>query len=171
MVQDPGYSFLLATESNLVVGYAIVRALDDSDAALLEYLAVAPDRRSQGMGQQLFTEAVSLIAVSSRFLLVEVDSDKLCVADQAERTRRKMFYRRLGCKEVEGLGYIMPPVSSVPPREMDILVYRRELPPCVERARIRRWLERCYVEVYGFPSNDPRIEAMVRGLPTDVRLI
>ncbi len=154
-----------------MLGYAIVRALDDSDAALLEYMAVAPDRRSQGIGQQLFTEAANLAAGSSKFLLVEVDSDKLRNDDQADRIRRKMFYRRLGCKEIEGLDYIMPPVSTVLPGAMDVLIHGRQLPPHIERARIRRWLECCYVEVYGLSASDPRIETMVSGLPANVRLI
>ena len=171
MVEDPNYFFLVATESNFVVGYTIARTLDDSDAALLEYFAVAPDRRGQGIGERLFAECANFRAVSWRFLLVEVDSDKKVTADHADRIRRKRFYRRLGCQEVEGLDYIMPPVSSVMPAEMDMLVYGRDLPPYIERTRLRQWLELCYVEVYRQSASDPRIDAMLHALPEHVRLI
>ena len=171
MIQRPGYFFLVAIESSVVVGFSIVRLFDKSDAALLEYMAVARDRRSEGIGRQLFAETANFGSVSSKFLLVEVDSNKKPSADQADRMRRKEFYRRLGCREVGELGYIMPPVSSVPPPEMDMLVYKGDLPPCIERTRVRQWLERCYVEVYGMSANDSRIDAMIHALPAKARLI
>lgn len=171
MIQQPGYSFLVASESNAVVGFSIVRFLVDSDAALLEYLAVTRDCRSRGIGQQLFAETVNFEAVSSRFLLVEVDSDKTRTADHEDRLRRKRFYRGLGCREIDQLHYIMPPVSAAPPPAMDMLVYKRDLPPHIDKARVRQWLERCYVDVYGTLANDPRIDVMVQKLPENVRLI
>src|SRR6266700_8267890 len=76
MIQRPGYFFLVAIESSVVVGFSIVRLFDKSDAALLEYMAVARDRRSQGIGRQLFAETANFGSVSSKFLLVEVDSNK-----------------------------------------------------------------------------------------------
>ena len=171
MLQQPGYSFLVANESNTVVGFSIVRLLGDSDAALLEYLAVARDCRSQGIGQQLFVETVNFEAVSSRFLLVEVDSDKTRTADHEDRLRRKRFYRGLGCREIDLLHYIMPPVATAPPPAMDMLVYKRDLPPHIDKARVRQWLECCYVDVYGMPANVLRIDVMVHELPENVQLI
>lgn len=171
MIQQPGYFFLVAVESSVVVGFSIVRVFDDSDAALLEYMAVAQDRRNQGIGQQLFTQTANLGEISSRFLLAEVDSEKRPADDRADRIRRKNFYRRLGCREVEQLCYIMPPVSSSSPPDMDILVYKRDLPPFIELPRLRQWLVSCYVQVYGQPANDHRIETMLHGLPANVRLV
>src|ERR1700676_3175763 len=91
MIQDSGYFFLVATERNAVVGFTIVRVFSDSDAALLEYMAVAHDRRNRGIGHFLFAETVKFDGVSSRFLLAEVDSDKTAAADQKDRIRRKTF--------------------------------------------------------------------------------
>jgi len=170
MIRHPAYFFLVATELNQVVGFCILRVLHDSDAALLEYMAVARDRRKQGIGQRLFVETAESPPFSSKFLLAEVDSDKKNPADKGERIRRKAFYRRLGWREVDQLRYIMPPVSGALPPDMDMLVYKRDLPPHIERDRLRRWLERCYVEVYGMSANDTRIEGMVCALPAKVRL-
>jgi ribosomal protein S18 acetylase RimI-like enzyme len=171
MIQQPGYFFLVAVESSVVVGFSIVRVFDDSDAALLEYMAVAHDRRNQGIGQQLFIQTANFEIISSRFLLAEVDSEKKPSDDRADRIRRKNFYRRLGCREVEQLCYIMPPVSSASPPDMDILVYKRDLPPSVELPHLRQWLVCCYVQVYGLHANDRRIETMLHGLPANVRLV
>jgi ribosomal protein S18 acetylase RimI-like enzyme len=171
MIEDPGYFFLAAADQNAVVGFTIVRAFSDSDAALLEYMAVAHDHRNHGIGQYLFAETAKFDVVSSRFLLAEVDSDKTAAADQKARTRRKAFYRGLGCREIDQLRYIMPPVSTEAPPEMDVLVYKRDLPESIERARIRQWLVQSYIDVYGMSANDPRIEIMTCGLCRDVRLI
>jgi ribosomal protein S18 acetylase RimI-like enzyme len=171
MIQQTGYFFLVAVESSVVVGFSIVRAFDNSDAALLEYMAVAHDRRNQGVGQRLFVETANFEEISSRFLLAEVDSEKKPTDDRADRIRRKNFYRRLGCREVEQLCYIMPPVSSSAPPDMDILVYKRDLPPFIELTRLRQWLVCCYVQVYGLSASDPRIANMLQGLPANVRLV
>ena len=171
MIEQPGYFFLVATESNAVAGFSIVRAFEDSDAALLEYIAVARPLRNRGVGQRLFEETASFSIIASRFLLIETESDKKPSADLSDRMRRKTFYRRLGCREVEQLAYIMPPVSSEAPPEMDMLVYKRELPLQVERTRLRQWLERSYVEVYGMSANDVRIDVMLRNLKSHVQLI
>jgi hypothetical protein len=54
---------------------------------------------------------------------------------------------------------------------MDMLVFQREPPASLGRDRLRRWLEQCYVEVYGQSGDDPRIETMIGALPAQVRLI
>jgi ribosomal protein S18 acetylase RimI-like enzyme len=171
MILEPSYFFLVGLESERVVGFAIVRAFDGSDAALLEYLAVARDCRDHGIGSALLRQVMNLDAFSSRFLLAEVDSDKKPSADGAECSRRKQFYRRLGWKEIDQLDYIMPPVSSTLPPEMDMLVYSRALPSPIEQERLRHWLECCYVEIYNQSANDPRIETMTESLPLQVQLI
>jgi ribosomal protein S18 acetylase RimI-like enzyme len=171
MILEPSYFFLVGLESERVVGFAIVRAFDGSDAALLEYFAVARDSRNCGIGSALLRQIMHLDAFSSRFLLAEVDSDKRLSADQAECSRRKQFYRRLGWKEIDQLDYIMPPVSSTLPPEMDMLVYSRALPARIEQEHLRHWLECCYVEIYNQSANDPRIETMTESLPVQVQLI
>lgn len=155
MTRQPAYFFLLGLQSERVVGFAIVRAFDGSDAALLEYLAVARDCRDHGIGSALLRQVMNLDAFSSRFLLAEVDSDKKLSADRAECSRRKQFYRRLGWKEIDELEYIMPPVSTTMPPAMDMLVCSRALPARIERERLRQWLECCYVEIYNQSADDP----------------
>jgi len=171
MIQEPAYFFLVATESDRVVGFSIVRAFEGSDAALLEYTAVADDRRSQGIGSQLLSKTASVDALASKYLLAEVNSSKEPCPKQAAQIRRKAFYRRLGWRQIDQLHYIMPPVSELQPPAMDMLVYKRELPSSIERDRLRQWLQNCYVEVYGQSADDPRIEAMVGALPLDVPLV
>ena len=171
MIERPEYFFLAARRDDSIVGYAISICLIGSDAALLEYMAVARDLRGLGLGQQLFRQAAAFGPTANRTVIIEVDSEKSPSPDHADRVRRKRFYRRLGCRELEGLAYIMPPVSGAQPPPMDMLVYSRELPLMLAKSRVRAWLQSCYRQVYGVPEDDPRIESMVANLPADLRLI
>ncbi len=171
MIQRPEYQFLAAAEAGRIVGFSIVLCFPGSDACLLEYMAVERSQRGRGVGQRLFSMTRSWDALEGRFLIAEVDSDKGTSPDRADRTRRKGFYRRLGCREVAGLNYLMPPVSGAAPPTMDLLVWRAEMPPSIPKLRLRGWLEAIYTQVYSQPATDPRIDFMLQGLPGEVDLI
>jgi GNAT superfamily N-acetyltransferase len=171
MIERPEYFFLALMDGDSVAGFAISICFSDSDAALLEYMAVDAPHRNRGLGGYLFKQTAEFECLAERYLLIEVDSDKSASPDHQDRIRRKNFYRRLGCREIEGLSYLMPRVSSAIPPPMDILVQRHALPASIEKTRIRRWLQSCYSEVYQVPPGDPRIDSMLEHLPLDVRLI
>lgn len=171
MLTRPEYVFLIAIEEERVVGFAIAIALIGSDAALLEYMAVDVGLRGQGVGAALFQAVAAWPEMAERFLLVEVDSEREDSAEREERGRRKAFYRRLGAREVEGVRYLMPPVTAATPPAMDLMVYGRELPGYIEKGRGRGWLEACYAQVYGVTAGDPRIDAMLDGCAEWIALI
>jgi ribosomal protein S18 acetylase RimI-like enzyme len=170
MLQRPEYIFLVASRENLVVGFSITLCFTGCDACLLEYMAVVAGRRSQGIGRYLFTELTKHPEVSGRLLLAEVDSDKTQSSYSIEAAQRKAFYRKLGCKEVEGLHYLMPPVTTTTPPEMNLLAYQQALPSTIERAHLQTWLQCIYVEVYGRAATDPGLEQMLKSLPDNIRL-
>lgn len=171
MIARPEYIFLAGLLDDTVVGFSISICFPGSDAALIEYMAVAREIRGLGIGGQLFTRTVQFQSIAERTVIIEVDSEKSPSDDHADRARRKNFYRRLGCREVESLSYIMPPVSSGLPPAMDMPVYAVELPGRLARSRIRAWLESCYRQVYDLPEDDPRIESMIENFADNVRLI
>jgi hypothetical protein len=104
-------------------------------------------------------------------VLLEVDSDGEASADRALRTRRLRFYRRLGCKTVSGLRYLMPLQGPGPAPEMVLMLH-----PAVgdadatrvARNDLQRWLETIYRDVYRVPPDDPRIGTMLAPLPDPV---
>jgi GNAT superfamily N-acetyltransferase len=171
MIERPEYLFLAVDDAGVIVGFAIAIALTGCDAALLEYMAVDADRRGRGIGQVLFRAIAGWPEARERFLLVEVESTHVPSLDATDRARRVAFYRRLGCRQIDGLAYIMPPVSADHPPLMDMLVYRDELPGTIEKAQLRGWLGACYGQVYGVAEDDPRIGTMLEGLPEKIGLI
>lgn len=171
MIEDPAYHFLTISESDVVLGYSIAACLQDCDACLLEYMSVDRAHRGKGIGQFLFGHTARSNQLADRILLIEVESDKKDSADRAIRTRRKAFYRRLGCREIPFLNYLMPKVSTGTLPSMDWMVYRGSLPRTIAKAKLRQWLQSCYTQVYSQASDDPRIESMLHGLPDDLPLI
>lgn len=174
MLDRPEYRFLICEEEGRVLGFTVSVCLRDSDALLLEYIAVANGQRGRGIGRSLFLHAAQMSDAAGRFVLVEVDSDDVPGEDNSERTKRKRFYRGLGCREIEELKYAMPRVSDEEPPPMNMFVYSAdpaELPRHLKRDRVKGWIESVYVDVYGRPAHDPQVPAMFRKLPEDLRLI
>jgi GNAT superfamily N-acetyltransferase len=171
MIRCPEYIFLAALLEGTLVGFAIMIAFENSSAGLLEYFAVKHELRGHGLGQRIFELAVGERQISDRFLLIEVESDKLPSPHQQISARRKNFYRRLGCKEIERLNYLMPQVSEAVPPPMDLMVYKSALPKSIQRSAVENWLKDCYVQVYDQSATDDRIEAMLKNLPDNLQLI
>jgi hypothetical protein len=171
MLESPAYQFLTVSQNGSVIGYSIAACLQNCDACLLEYMSVDSQHRGEGIGQFLFQQTAKSSHVADRLLLIEAESDKTESPDKAIRTRRKSFYRRLGCREIPFLNYLMPKVSTgvLPP--MDWMVYHPCLPHSIEKDRLRHWLKTCYEQVYSQDVNDPRIAFMLEGLPDDLPLL
>jgi len=153
-------------EAGRLVAFAIFFLSAGGQFALLEYMASDRKRRNRGLGAALFRMGAA--EIGSRTILVEVDSDRAAADDGATRTRRKAFYRRLGCRPVEGMDYIMPMVAGVPPPTMDLLVRPGPAGGPGAKACLRAWLEEIYADVYGQALPDSRIDAMLEGVTDPV---
>jgi GNAT superfamily N-acetyltransferase len=171
MVESDDYEFLVALDGHEAQAFSIVKRFSDADGCLLEYMAVDRPLRGRGVGGRLFRAACTTPAVATRHVLVEVESEGDEGLDRTVRARRKAFYRSLGCREVSGLAYVMPPVAASRPPAMNILIYNATLPPAIEKPRLRGWLECIYSEVYQVPPDDPRIASMLAALPDRITLL
>jgi len=166
MVRAPEYAVWVMKGDGRVTGFSILFLPPAERFALLEYMAVVPERRNHGLGSELFKHTV----VGSLPVLLEVDSDREACADQQIRTRRQQFYRRLGCVRIAGLHYILPLPGQGPPPEMDLMVYSAEPLRQLAKTELERWLRTIYRDVYRCSSDDPRIVRMLRDVPDPVRL-
>ncbi|NUQ30544.1 MAG: GNAT family N-acetyltransferase [Acidobacteriaceae bacterium] len=170
MLTTEQYYFLLATEGDITVGFAIARVLSGGTAALLEYMAVAPSQRRRGIGGQIVLATARAVNAPSTTLLMEVESDRIEDQDRLLRTKRKQFYRALGALELRNLNWVMPPVIATPPPAMEMMVLASGI-SFVRREELRQWLVSIYVDVYQRSADDPRIDVMLRELPEKVELI
>jgi GNAT superfamily N-acetyltransferase len=167
MIASPNYRVLLAQAGEEIVGFAIL--LIGKTMALLEYMAVRQEVRGQGVGSSLYRYARDACAPRGLPLLVEVDSEREIAPDRDDRLRRKQFYLRLGCRQIDGLDYQLPLPGEKPPPLMDMLV-DSPLSAQIPREKVAAWLREIYRSAYDCEMDDPRLLAMLGSLPTEVTL-
>jgi GNAT superfamily N-acetyltransferase len=155
------YKIYVVQSQSHVVAFSIVFMSNTSPVALLEYMATKKGMRNAGLGARLFEHAVE--AKGERTLLVEVDSEREQAKDNDLRVRRKNFYLRLGCKQIQGLDYLMPQVSDARPPVMDLLYYSSGEELTIDQSTLRSWLGAIYSEVYGRSRDDENINNMITG--------
>ncbi len=179
MVSDPRYVLIVTEMGGAVTGFAISMFPPAADFFLLEYMAVAPAQRGQRIGELLFEEAYRYGSTRGpSTMLLEVDqpiastsqntgqntgqnSGQNTVSPTNHTEARVRFYRRLGCRKVAGLDYILPLETVGAPPPMMLLTYEVPAVMAVSRERLRHWLETTYVRVYGKTPTDPRIASMM----------
>ena len=161
------YLILAALRGQSVVGLAIAFLPQAEDFWLLEYVAMAPSERGQGSGERLVREAS--IAARARIGLVEVDEPH--GSSETIAVRRLRFYRRLGYRQIEALGYLLPLRTHGVPPPMFMLAFTPNVVAGIPARTIERWLRVIYVEVYGQRPDDPRIAGMVAGMPPSAALV
>jgi len=173
MVRAPEYRVWVRKGAGRVTAFSILFSPPAERFALLEYMAVAAERRNRGVGSELFQQTVERAATPERPtlpILLEIDSDREASSDQPIRTRRQQFYRRLGCVRISGLHYILPLPGEGPPPEMDLMVYSAEPLRQLPKTELERWLRTIYRDVYRCSSDDPRIVQMLHDESDPVRL-
>lgn len=165
--------FWAFTRGSETLGMSILFADRAQNIMLLEYLAVSPAERSEGIGSALFTASYE----ASRFdaatqLLIEVDSEAEDVseAERAIRLKRKQFYRRLSCREVQGFDYILPLEHYGPAPRMSLLVLGAP-GDHLGTDDLRRALTTIYRDVYAQRADDPRLGEMFAGHGPLLRLV
>jgi ribosomal protein S18 acetylase RimI-like enzyme len=161
----PDYRFLVARRDGIIVGMSVAYVPSDDHFWLFEYAAVAPEARGSGLGRQLF-RASEALAGPTRTALVEVDQDR----GSEEQARRLVFYRRLGCRRLAGLDYLLPLEAFGQPPPMWLLALARPDIQTLDVVLIERWLRAIYEDIYGKRLDDPRLARMIDPLPDDVPL-
>lgn len=89
------YDVLAADLDGEMVGYALVFRPRDSSALLLDYLAVEPHLRGQGLGTQMLGMLCTYYADAAKYLMIECERPK-AAPDEEEARKRIRFYQRGG---------------------------------------------------------------------------
>ncbi len=168
----PDVRFWTFERGGEVIGLSILYAPRQEPVMLLEYLAVAGHAQGGGVGSALFTASFDASRTTpGALLLIEVDSeaDAVDAAERGVRLKRKQFYRRLGCREVQGFSYILPLKNYGPAPQMNLLVLGAE-GDRLETARLKQAVTGVYRNVYACASDDPRIAEMFQGQDQVLRL-
>ncbi|MDQ6615579.1 MAG: GNAT family N-acetyltransferase [Actinomycetota bacterium] len=157
----------LALDDDALVGFAVLLPLDDVDVILLEYLAVSRDRRSSGIGGQVFEavfEAMGHTAQPPRGLVLEAETPE-GAEDAVLAQRRIAFYQRHGVVVVPGArGYRAP--STVGPELLSYTLMWRPMQAGEDLAG--EFLSRCIrailIQDYELADDDPLVAIILDGL-------
>jgi GNAT superfamily N-acetyltransferase len=162
MLGNPRYRVLVAREDRRVIGFAILYFPAGGAFWLLEYMAVDQRLRSKRYGERIFAAAKNLAesVIPGAPCVLEVDQSGGKSADD-DASRRLRFYRKLGCRRIEGLAYILPLKAAGTPPPMMLLVHGLEDRESLAAAEVSEWLRAIYVDVYGQRPDDPRVITMM----------
>ena len=158
-----------ATRGDDLFGFAIIVPHIASDVHLLEYLAVARQARSAGIGGILLNHLVVAIrhSQSAIGILLEVEHDDDGDADErARRARRIAFYARNGARLIEGVpNYRVPLIGCAGTMRMKLLWLAVDTN--VEAPRGDK-LRECVVGVleksYGLREDDALVREILAGI-------
>ena len=165
LIRRPDYLFVVARMDEAIIGFAVAWAPEQADFWLFEYAAVAPEARGNKIGSHLLLATRQLIGIE-RTALVEVDAN----TGSEEQARRLEFYKRLGCRQLAGLEYLLPLDAFGQPPPMLLLAMLHPDLHSVPVMVLEEWLRRIYAEAYGMRLDDPRLARMIDPLPDDVPL-
>lgn len=146
-----------------VVGFAIVIPLPAADAHLLDYFAIARERRDQGLGSLFLEQLATILAGDGvRGIVLEVESDDDGTeAERALRRRRISFYRRNGLDLLPGVPPLAVP-STIDERLLETKLMwlpLRPAPPDVPAL-----VTAVYQHAYGLPPDHPLVQQALNGV-------
>jgi hypothetical protein len=174
LIRRPDYRVTLLQKQCQTIGFSILFTASEEGLGLLEYMAVAAEHRNAGSGRKLFLQTMNAATLPGSvplFVLLEVDSVRESGPDLRLRDRRQQFYRRLSCRRVEDLRYILPLHGEGPAPEMDLFLYKSGGMGAVSKAELKRWLGVIYQRVYNCSPDDPRIEQMLKPVSDPIQLV
>jgi GNAT superfamily N-acetyltransferase len=165
-----GHLWLFTAErAGRLAGFAITMPLAGTDVHLFDYLAVAEESRSDGVGSALIQTIVDTLRADggTSGLLLEVESDEADLPiDRALRQRRLRFYERHGASVIEAaLSYRAPNLAgpgSVPMKLLWLPLSGTAGAPAGQAL----WdlIVRVYEQGYGRPFDDPLLQEVLSGL-------
>ncbi len=168
LLRDPRYVFLVARTGGNITAFAIMFFPRSGGFWLLEYMAVDKTLRSRGQGEEIFRGARAVAQSRSPGLACVLEVDQ--PGADANTLRRLRFYKRVRCRVISGLNYILPlDVAGVPPPMM-LLIHGLDDASSIDRETVRDWVTALYTDVYQRAPSDPRIAAMVSRLPDQLSL-
>ena len=166
------------------VGVAVGEWHEDSRVQLLAYLAVAPDRRSAGIGGRLLETALARWAERHGPCLVvaEIEHPRAPAhrPGWGDPHRRYDFYARHGSRVLD-LPFFQPALRAGGEREYGMLLlalhidpkFRAEAPGRLAAGPVRSFLDHYFTETEGGPPGDPAGAALLAaaGSPEGIALL
>lgn len=156
---DKNYHLIVSLNNNSVVGISLLYIFRSLNFGLLDYIAVTPSYRGQGVGQKIFNftfKKLSSIIPNGIGLLIEIQKEN--ILDQQEMTIRKnriRFYRTLGVKLLDKVNYLLPPIHQASKdEEMYLMIKPIEKKYYLLKDQVIQYIHNIYSTIYKYTGND-----------------
>lgn len=159
---DPARVQLAMVDDGAVLGLAVASRLKALPWSFLEYFAITRQRRSQGLGGELWDGLIRHLGASAFPMVLEVEPPELAPAGSAERVtreRRIEFYRRRGAVRLDVPTYRVPHLSGGGGTgELALLAVPMADDSLPSGDELRDLVQTLYVEGYGLPADHPLLK-------------
>lgn len=156
---DKNYHLIASVNNNVVNGISLMYVFRSLNFGLLDYIAIAPSFRSQGIGKKIFNstfEKLFSLNPDGIGLLMEIQKeisiDKL---DSNIRKNRLRFYSNLGVKLLERVNYFLPPIhSESKEEEMYLMIKPFGKIDYLSKEQVIKYIISIYHTIYQYHNND-----------------
>ena len=136
---------MILCKNNKVIGMSLTELYPPLSFAMLGYLFISTENRSQGLGKLLCKELFYFFETSSDFkwLLVEAEAGP------------EIFYKKLGFNKLF-FEYLSPHYNDIKSTEMSLMYYSKT--KCCSKHQLCDIVEHIFLQSYYLSPNDPRLD-------------
>jgi GNAT superfamily N-acetyltransferase len=157
---DKNYHLIASLNNNSVIGISLMYIFRSLNIGLLDYMAISPSYRGQGLGKEIFNftfEKLCSIITNVIGLLIEIQKENNLL-DHQEMTIRKNrigFYNKLGVKLLDKVNYLLPPIyPSNKEEEMYLMIKPIKKIYYLSKEQVIRYINIIYSTIYKYYDND-----------------
>jgi GNAT superfamily N-acetyltransferase len=157
---DKNYHLIVSLNNNAVIGISLMYIFRFLNIGLLDYMAISPSYRGQGLGKEIFNftfEKLCSIITNGIGLLIEIQKENNLL-DHQEMTVRKnriRFYNKLGVKLMDKVNYLLPPIyPSNKEEEMYLMIKPIKKICYLSKEQVIRYINIIYSTIYKYYDND-----------------
>jgi GNAT superfamily N-acetyltransferase len=157
---DKNYHLIVSLNNNSVIGISLMYIFRSLNIGLLDYMAISPSYRGQGLGKEIFNftfEKLCSIITNGIGLLIEIQKENNLL-DHQEMTIRKNrigFYNKLGVKLLDKVNYLLPPIyPSNKEEEMYLMIKPIKKIYYLSKEQVIQYIDIIYSTIYKYYDND-----------------
>jgi GNAT superfamily N-acetyltransferase len=159
--RDKNYQLFVLMKDNSVVGISLMYVFRTLGIGLLDYMAVKPNYKRQGLGKEIFKDTLEKFMSDTPDgigLLMEIqreDAPNLQEREINVRKHRLRFYSNMGAKILEGVNYLLPPIQhDFEPEQMYLMIKPVNQIDYLPKEYVLQYIETIYSTIYQYQAKD-----------------
>ena len=173
--RDKNYQLFVLMKDNSVVGISLMYVFRTLGIGLLDYMAVKPNYKRQGLGKETFKDTLEKFMSDTPDgigLLMEIqreDAPNLQEGEINVRKHRLRFYSNMGAK-ILGVNYLLPPIQhDFEPEQMYLMIKPVNQIDYLPKEYVLQYIETIYSTIYQYQAKD-LLDTISRELPNRIVL-